>query len=411
MTHLRASGNITSVHIFSALLMVLAGVMGVSRGQEVWSAWPGLLGGGAVLAVICRGRKEVFLLLGIVSFSSMVQTVVGDPPGAEVLFVALAGGGFLGLGLAVSLRCLVTRCEESGKRLVCLSAAAMGGLQIVMLVNGGLWVDMGSGALQVSEGLKIAMPLFVTGVLTWKIPVRTRYLLLMAATAFNLLCLALLSELGTAVVLAVSVWLVLFWAFAWEYSVITAAVGTALCLVVCRAAFLMQEQSALAKKIVQRLTLFLNPEQADPLKEGFQQASAGKALLFGGSLGNLHPERIPVASSDYILPACSATFGCLLTVVLVVILCGFYALFFRAAEEAPFEQVEIFGLVGWCEMVCASLLTAGGSVGLVPLAGIGIPIFSGGGSSLLVSTCLLSCCLVCANFPRAILYTGRRHRT
>lgn len=414
MADFRTREFFTPVHAFALLLVVLAGVMAFSRGQEVWQGWraclPGLLGGGAVLAVLCRGRREAFLLVGIVSFSAMIQTAVGDPPGAGVLLAALAGGGVLGLGLAVLMRFLVNRYAESGKYLALLGAAAMGVLHLLMLANGGLWLRLGGGSLQLSEGLKMAVPLFVAGVLTWEIPSdTTRYFLLAACAAINLVCLGLVSELGTAVVVLASVWLMICLFLPLRYSLATMGVGTVLGLGACRVSFLMQEQSALALKIVQRITLFLHPEQADPLKDGYQQSQAVQALLLGGSLGKLEPETIPVASSDYILPACSGTFGCLLTLGVVAILCGFYALLLRAADRVPFDQASVFVLAGWFELVVSSLATAAGSMGLIPLAGIGIPLLSSGGSSLLISTGLLSFCLISGNFSRAVLFTGRRH--
>lgn len=408
----------TAMQVFALLLVTAACVIAVSRGQTVWQEWlrclPFLAGGGLLFAAAGRGREESFLLLGILAIAVVLQSLLGDPPGAILLFTALGGGTLAGTGLALFLRRMVRSHADGAKRITWLGVAGMAVTCGVLYLNGGLWVRAGGFSVQLSEFLKILMPVFAAGLLTWELPVRTRYGLFLAVTAANAVLLAGLSELGTAAVLVLTFFLTLLWAFPPVYAVGTAAAGTVGGLLLCRAAFFLAEQENLprtaenlARKIVQRLTLFLHPEQADPLSDGYQQACAMNALLRGGSLGTVRPESIPVAASDYILAGCAGAMGCLFTVLLIAVLCLLYAALLRTAEQLPFDTARIFALVSWCELVAASLLPGAGSLGMIPMMGVAIPILSSGGTALLVTIAQVSAILTAQNFFRPVFYAGR----
>lgn len=405
------------VHLFSVLLFGAVLAMAAGRGTLAWFAClPGLLGGGGIFLAGCHGRAEAFLAWSMVALAALVQCLLGDPPGPLLLGVALGGGGLLGRLVHTGIRRIITRRLHSGRYMACMAGAALAAVYGILYLNGGLWLQVGGFSLQLSEAVKPLLAVFVAGVQTSALRVRQKYLALLGGGVVNVVLLAGLSELGTAAVVWLTIVLVLFYDYPWKFGFFTMLGSIGGGVGGCAAALFVAGTdlplpglaSRLAHKVAARVTLFLHPDQADPLGAGYQQAKAVQALLTGGSLGTLQPEAVPVASSDYILVGVVATMGTLFALLAVGLLWLLYDLLFKVSESLQNPALRVFALTGWSVLVVSSLLPAAGSLGLCPMMGIAMPFLASGGTALLMSGWLLTVPLAEAESP-PVVYRGRRY--
>lgn len=413
----RAFVRVSAEHLFSVLLFGAVLAMAAGRGSTCWFVClPGLLGGGVVFLAMCHGRGEALLAWSLVAFAVLIQCILGDSPGPLLLGVALGGGGLLGRLMRFGMRRTITRHLYSGRCMACMAGAAMAVVYSILYLNGGLWLRVGSFSVQLSETVKPLLAVFVAGVQTSALQVRQRYLALFGCGLMNVALLAGLSELGTAAVVWLAVVIVLLYYYPWQFGFFTLLVSVGAAFGGGAVALFVAEKNlplpALLKRLVDkvssRVTLFLHPDQADPLGAGYQQAKAVQALLTGGSLGTLQPEAVPVASSDYILVGVVAAMGTLFALLVIGLLWLLYQLFFKVGESLKNPAVQAFALTGWAVLVVSSLLPAAGSLGLCPVMGIAVPFLASGGTALLMSCSFLVVPLAEAKSVSAV-YRGRRY--
>jgi cell division protein FtsW len=188
-------------------------------------------------------------------------------------------------------------------------------------------------------------------------------------------------DLGTAVVVAASVIVLLFAAGARIKHLLFAGV-TAVALGMGLVASAGYRWS--------RFLSFLNP-WADPQGSGYQVIQSLIALTSGGLFGvGLGASRqkwlyVPNAHTDFIYAIIGEELG-LLGMLIVVVLFGLLMFAgIRIALRAPdaFGRLLAAGITGW--FGAQALMNLGAVTGLMPITGIPLPFVSFGGSSLVVS--------------------------
>lgn len=139
-----------------------------------------------------------------------------------------------------------------------------------------------------------------------------------------------------------------------------------------------------------RINTYLNPS-IDPLGAGFHirqiTLALGRGGLLGQGIGNSKQklDYIPEASSDSIFAITAEELGFVGSVVII----SFYLLYLHggmqiasATDKNSFKRLLASGLVIW--IATQAILNLAAIVALVPLTGLPLPLFSYGGSSIVM---------------------------
>lgn len=247
------------------------------------------------------------------------------------------------------------------------------------------WIGVGPVMVQPSEIAKLALVVFVAAVLARKRSQigDAKHLALPLLPVVLVLCgmVMLQPDLGTTVVLAGSVFLLLFAAgVRLRYLLTTGIVGGAIGMALV--------MSADYRRV--RFLSFLHP-WADAQNTGYQLVQSLIALGSGGWFGvGLGASRqkwmyVPNAHTDFIFSILGEELG--LVGELVVLLTFGLLLYtgIRVAAKAPdtFGRLLAAGIVSWFGLQV--VVNLGAVTGLLPITGVPLPFLSFGGSSLVVS--------------------------
>jgi cell division protein FtsW (lipid II flippase) len=147
-----------------------------------------------------------------------------------------------------------------------------------------------------------------------------------------------------------------------------------------------------------RIDIWADPWR-DPQGRAFQIVQSLLAFAAGGiggqGIGQGSPSYIPVVHSDFVFAALAEEWGLIGTLAVV---CCVALLVMRAMRLAllhharPFQSLLAAGI--GVTLATQSLLIAGGTLKLIPLTGVTLPLLSYGGSSLLI-TCVMIGLLLC----------------
>jgi len=247
------------------------------------------------------------------------------------------------------------------------------------------WISLGPVTIQPSELAKLALVVFVAAVLArkWSRMDEPTHFALPLLPATVLVCgmVIVQPDLGTAVILAGSVFLLLFAAgVRLRYLGATGIVGGAIGF-----ALIMGEGYRRT-----RFLSFLHP-WADAKNTGYQLIQSLIALGSGGWFGvGLGTSRqkwmyVPNAHTDFIFSILGEELG---LVGEIVVLFAFGVLIYagiRIAARAPdvFGRLLASGIVSWFGLQI--VVNLGAVTGLLPITGVPLPMLSYGGSSLVVS--------------------------
>ncbi|MBI5831028.1 MAG: FtsW/RodA/SpoVE family cell cycle protein [Armatimonadetes bacterium] len=169
-----------------------------------------------------------------------------------------------------------------------------------------------------------------------------------------------------------------------------------------------------AQRPQRRVDAWLDPWQ-DPHGNGYQTMQAVFAQRAGGldgaGLGGGQAQLVPLVRSDFAWAELAEDLGLM---GCALVLCAYLALYRRgyriaSLAEHPFRQRLAVGCV--TVLAIQTLLNLGGVVRLVPITGITLPFISHGGSSLLVSYCLIGLLLAVGDdleFAETSARPGRR---
>jgi cell division protein FtsW len=256
-------------------------------------------------------------------------------------------------------------------------------------VNGASrWIPLGLFNLQPAEVAKLSLFIFMSGYLVRKHDeVRETFfggfmkpIMVFSALAFLLL---LQPDLGTVVVMLVTLFGMLFIAGAKLSQFIALMVAGVLSVIVLIAAEPYR---------IRRVTSFLDPWE-DPFGSGYQLTQSlmafGRGNWIGQGLGNSVQklEYLPEAHTDFVFAVLAEELG---FVGVVLVLTLLFALVLKAIfiGKKAFEHGQqfggylAFGIGIW--FAFQTLVNVGAAAGIVPTKGLTLPLISYGGSSLII---------------------------
>lgn len=247
------------------------------------------------------------------------------------------------------------------------------------------WIALGPITIQPSEMAKLSIVVFAATILTrnWGRLNEPRKLLLPLLPVVGLVSLLILlqPDLGTTMILAGSVFVLLFAAgVRLRYLFVAGLAGGAAALLL-----------ALSKSYMRaRLLGFLHPFD-DPQNKGYQLIQSLIALGSGGWTGvGLGASRqkwgtLPNAHTDFIFSILGEELGLLGELVVLTLFGLMIYAAVRIATRAPdvFGRLLASGIVAWLGLQI--LVNLGAVTGLLPVTGVPLPLLSFGGSSLVVT--------------------------
>jgi cell division protein FtsW len=282
---------------------------------------------------------------------------------------------------------------QAWQRLWAPLLAATVGLLILVLpslmgtVSGGSarWIAVGPIMIQPSELVKFAMVAATASILSanlahlddtlrWAVPIAV----LLGIVG---LLIMLQPDLGTASIVGLTVFLMLFVAGVRLRTLLWTALGSGVLAV----GLIWIEGYRRT-----RLFSFLDP-WADPQHTGYQVVQSlialGSGHLFGVGLGASRQKwlYVPNAHTDFIFSIMGEELGLIGEIVVLALFGVLVFAGIRIAMRAPdpFGRLLAAGITGWLGL--QALINLGAVTGLLPITGVPLPFISFGGSSLIVS--------------------------
>lgn len=251
------------------------------------------------------------------------------------------------------------------------------------------WLEAGFFRFQPAEIMKLSVPMMVAKLFDQHVLPPSFKLLLIAGIYIILpaLLIALQPDLGTAILVASSGCLVIFFAgIKWRqviYLICVGAVAAPLFWII-----LKDYQKA-------RILTLINPEN-DPLGHGYQIIQSKIAIGSGGIYGKgwlhgtqSHLEYVPERTTDFIFAVFSEEFGLLGVLGLFLI----YSFIIIRGLYIGYKAQDTFNrlLAGSISMILFIyvFVNIGMVSGILPVVGIPLPLISYGGSSLVII--MISC--------------------
>jgi cell division protein FtsW len=295
---------------------------------------------------------------------------------------------FLALGIVCMLVCMrlpVALVKASGWLILIASDLGLLAVYVIGVGKWGAtrWIDLGFTTLQPSEFAKLGCVLVIAGILADRQrhpdrPLRPDLIMGAAAVLVPFVFVMLQPDMGTAMSILVSVFLVLLLG-GLSGAYILGAVGIA--AVAVPALVFVKPYRA------ERFLSFLDPS-ADPLGSGYQIIQARLAFGSGGILGlGLGMSRqkylyLPAAHTDFIFAIIGEELGLLGTAAVVIafgVLC-YAGLQLALSTGDLYSRLVAGGLTAM--IVTQALINMGSVTGLLPVTGVPLPLVSYGGSSL-----------------------------
>jgi cell division protein FtsW len=331
------------------------------------------------------------VVIGLVMVLSASSVRAYEDYGSSFLFF-LRQLAYAGVGAGAFL--LTVRMRYPAWQRLCVPLLAISGALLVLVLLPGFgtvaggsarWLQVGPVTIQPSEIAKLAVIAFSAALMSrrWRRLGDLRELVLPLAPVVGLICglILLQPDMGTAVIIVASVFVLLFVAGARLKHLVVGGAG----LGALGFALMYVEGYRWA-----RFVSFINP-WSDPQGSGYQTIQSLIALTSGGPLGvGLGASRqkwsyVPNAHTDFIFAIIGEELG---LVGALVVLALFGALLYagvRIALRAPdtFGRLLAVGICGWFGV--QAVVNLGAVTGLLPITGVPLPFVSFGGSSLVVS--------------------------
>jgi rod shape determining protein RodA len=245
------------------------------------------------------------------------------------------------------------------------------------------WLHIGFIHFEPSEMMKLALPMMLAQTLHQQnLPPSKRTLsICLLITVLPVLLVAKQPDLGTAIMLMISSFLVLFLAgLPWGF--IRTTIGIAMLSLPIQWKLLHTYQK-------QRVLTFLNP-QRDPMGSGYHIIQSKIAIGSGGFWGKgwfdgtqSHLKFLPEHATDFIFSVCAEEFGFLGSTLLLSLA---LAIAIRLMQLGKTGQNTFSRLLA-CNLgimfFISFLINMGMVTGLFPVVGLPLPLISYGGSSIL----------------------------
>ncbi len=341
-------------------------------------------------------RTLLWLTLGLTAIGFVMVTSASMPIGSRLsddpFYFSKHYAFYFALTSLLSIRILQIPMAVWQRYSSTLLIIAMVMLLIVMVIGSSLngasrWIALGPLNIQPAELSKLALFCYLASYLVRKVAeVRTNFwgfFKPMSVMVLLAVLLLLQPDLGTVVVLFVTILAILFLAGAklWQFlSIIGAGIFTIMLFIIAE------------PYRMRRITSFLNPWN-DPFGNGYQLTQSlmafGRGKFWGQGLGNSIQklEYLPEAHTDFIFSILGEElgyFGVVLT-LLMVFLIAFRAM--SIGRKALRINQRFSGFLACSIGIWFSfqtLLNVGSVVGILPTKGLTLPLISYGGSSLLI---------------------------
>jgi cell division protein FtsW (lipid II flippase) len=142
-----------------------------------------------------------------------------------------------------------------------------------------------------------------------------------------------------------------------------------------------------APRVRDRIVGWLEP-WLDPVGRGFQFVQADYALAAGGLFGEsspIVPARVPEVHTDFILVAVASQWGLTGVVAVLALLCVIVCRCVSAALNATNGLRSLLAMAMATLIGVQVLLISGGTLRVLPLTGLTVPLVSFGGTSMVVT--------------------------
>lgn len=253
------------------------------------------------------------------------------------------------------------------------------------------WLALPGGlSFQPSEFTKLALIVLLAMVLTEKRdaeerPNDTDVLIGLALAGIPTLIILIQNDLGTALIIAVTLFAVLIVSGVKARWILGIILGTLI------AGFFAFQAGILRQYQIDRLTSFTNPA-FDPQGIGYNTLQARIAIGSGGWLGQgflngtqTQGKYIPAQRTDFIFTVAGEEFGFIgIAFMLMLYLIILYRIS-KIAWKAPdlFGRLTATGVTAW--FAIQSFENIGMNLGIMPVTGVPLPFVSYGGSAMFVS--------------------------
>jgi cell division protein FtsW len=302
----------------------------------------------------------------------------------QLAYAAVGAGAFL----------LTARMRHTAWQRLCVPLLAVSAALLVIVLLPGIgtvaggsarWLQLGPVTIQPSEPAKIAVIAFAAALLSrrWRRIGDLRQLALPLVPVVGLIggLILLQPDMGTAVIMVASVFILLFAAGARLKHL--AVGGTGLATLGFGLMYIEGYRWA-------RVVSFVNP-WSDPQGSGYQTIQSMIALASGGPLGvGLGASRqkwsyVPNAHTDFIFSIIGEELGLVGGLAVLALFAALLYAGVRIALRAPdaFGRFLAVGITGWFGV--QAVVNLGAVTGLLPITGVPLPFVSFGGSSLVVS--------------------------
>lgn len=281
------------------------------------------------------------------------------------------------------------------------------------------WVRLGSLSFQSVELLKVAVLVWLAGLLTERMSsgtisdtTRTLKPIAIALLLIGVVVAWRQSDLGSAGVMLVMMGSMVFVAGMPMKRLLLVGAVVALGVFIAIAATPYRRA---------RLDAFLHPASSNcaQLTEGYQACQALIAVGSGGMIGLGLGSSVqaygylPEAANDSIFAIYAEKFGFIGSIVLLLIFGALFARLTAIAERAPdnFSRLLVIGILSWFSI--QSLINIGAMIGLLPLKGITLPFISYGGTSVVFAAAAIGIVFQISHYtsfgvPRVRSETDRR---
>lgn len=339
-----------------------------------------------LLAAVYSASTSAFRILLLLSiFGVMVQTAISTTTAAEVIrhhFFAV-GAGLLGAIAYYYLAQLEPHCTV--RLLNTLSIFIYTALLLFTAAHHGTknWFSFSGTSVQ---GTEISRLLAVVSIVrSCTLPEksdRLRTIAVFETIGLHLLCLVLVNELSTGIIILITGIVLLLLSvrqLRWTaLGVGIISLAGYIVYLICKLSFQLGGGGILSL-IYSKVITRLHPEQA---ADSYQIDQARLSLLLSGWFGGADVY-VPAGDSDFVLVSAIRTFGYSFFFVVILLMFGLLVLGLIHAEDRSFPGLLSLASVLTLEIQFVS--NAGSAIGLTPIMGITCPFLSLGGTSLVVT--------------------------
>lgn len=333
-----------------------------------------------------RLHLDVWLLIGIFVLCAIGLMVLYSASG-ENMAVVTKQAVRMGLAIIVMLIIAQTTPDALSRWAVWLYGISLLLLLLVLIIGeigkgAQRWLDVGPVTFQPSELLKLAVPILLAAYLTQRHlpPNLFRVIIATAAIVIPVVLITKQPDLGTAVMVAVGGFAVLFIAgLSW---VLIGSIGVLSISFMPILWYFMHEYQR------DRVITFLDPE-TDPLGTGYHIIQSTIAIGSGGLYGKgwlngtqSHLEFLPERSTDFIFSVFCEEFGLIGVLVLISLYLFIIArgLYIAVKAQTTFGKLLAAGLVAIFFVYVS--INIGMVSGQLPVVGVPLPLVSMGGTSM-----------------------------